>query len=261
MNRTLYIGASGMAAQQLNLDTIAHDLANVNTVGYKRGRAEFAELFAVERHAPGAATAEGSSPVGVALGQGARAAAVRRDFGQGPLQETGAPLDLALEGEGFFGVQLPDGETAYTRTSTFQTDSEGRIVDAEGHPLEGDFTVPPDAETLSVAPDGTISAKVAGETDARVLGQVQVTRFVNPHGLQAVGGGLYRPTEASGEALAGNPGEDGRARVRQGFVEGSNVSVVEEMVGMITAQRAYELNARAVAAADSMLSTLNEILR
>ncbi|MEM7247696.1 MAG: flagellar basal-body rod protein FlgG [Acidobacteriota bacterium] len=259
MNRTLWVGASGMIAQQLNLDTIAHDLANVNTVGFKRGRAEFSELFASYQQAPGAPSADGNSPIGLYVGHGARPAAVRRDFSQGSLQHSGQPFDFAIEGEGFFAMELAGGRLGYTRNSSFQTDGQGRIVDNQGRLLEGDFNVPDDAEVVEVSSDGTISVTVDGVS--QVVGQLLLSRFVNPQGLESLGGGLYGQTDASGDAVTATPGQEGLGRIRHGFVEQSNVSVVEEMVNMITAQRAYEMNARAVSVADEMLETLNQVLQ
>ena len=251
-----------MEAQQINIDTIANNIANVNTTGYKQARAEFQDLLYQNiRPAGTAASTSTEYPVGLQLGLGTRPVATTRIYRQGDFRQTGNPLDLVIEGKGFFQVRMPSGETAYTRDGSFHVDKEGKIVTADGDPLEPNITIPADAQEIVIASDGTVSVTQAGQTTAQQLGTIQLSNFQNPSGLNAIGRNLMMATTASGEPIVGNPGEQGMGRINQGFLEQSNVNVVEEMVNMIIAQRAYEVNSRAVRVADDMLSQINNLVR
>ncbi|HXG51813.1 MAG TPA: flagellar basal-body rod protein FlgG [candidate division Zixibacteria bacterium] len=260
--RALWTAATGMHAQQLTLDVIANNLANVQTAGFKRSRVDFQDLVYETLQAPGAAAAQGQEiPSGFQVGHGSRAVATQRLFIKGDLQQTGNSLDLAIEGEGFFQVQLPGGETAYTRAGAFKKNSEGRLVTAEGFTLQPPITIPADAISVTVGVDGTVSVTQAGQTQPQQVGTIELVRFVNPAGLSSQGRNLFLPTQASGDAVPGTPGQDGLGTLLQGFIESSNVNVVEEMVGLITSQRAYEINSRAIRTADEMMQTANNLIR
>jgi flagellar basal-body rod protein FlgG len=262
MIRALYTAASGMNAQQSNIDNVAHNLANVNTVGFKKSRVEFEDLVYQEMRAAGAAaSATTEAPVGLEIGLGTRAVATARNFSAGNLRATGAPLDLAIEGAGFFKVSLPNGTTGYSRAGSFHLDGQGLVVTAEGYAVEPQITVPPTATSVTVSKDGIVSATIAGQTASQQLGTLEIATFANPAGLRPMGGNLFTPTTASGDAESGAPGTDSRGTLTQGFVEDSNVSVVEEMVNMIIGQRAYEANSRVVKAADEMLGQVNSLVR
>jgi flagellar basal-body rod protein FlgG len=262
MIRALYTAASGMNAQQTNIDNVAHNLANVNTTGFKKSRIEFEDLVYLELRVAGAsASATTEAPVGLDVGLGTRAVATARNFSAGNLRSTGSPLDLAIEGEGFLQVTLPDGTTGYTRAGTLHMDAQGLVVTSEGYPIEPQITIPSNATSVSISKDGMVSATVAGQTDSQQLGTLELASFANVAGLRPIGGNLFTPTTASGEAETGAPGTDGRGTFAQGFVEDSNVSVVEEMVNMIIGQRAYEANSRVVKAADEMLNQVNNLVR
>jgi len=260
MIRGLWTAATGMTAQQLNLDVIAHNLANVNTTGFKKSRAEFQDLLYQTHRFPGTETAGGQQiPVGIQVGMGTRPIAVEKLFTQGDYVQTQSQLDLAIEGEGFFAI-LRNGEELYTRTGAFKLDSNGTIVDAEGNPLQPEFVVPADAVEVAIDSGGNITAlDQAGNELA--TGRITLVRFVNPGGLFALGKNLYRPTAASGDPVEGNPGEEGYGTIAQGFQEMSNVDVVTEMVQMIVAQRAYEINSKAIQTADEMLNIANNVKR
>jgi flagellar basal-body rod protein FlgG len=262
MIRALYPAASGMNAQQTNIDNVAHNLANVNTTGFKKSRVEFEDLVYQEMRAAGsAASATTEAPVGLEVGLGTRAVATSRNFSSGNLRATGAPMDLAIEGNGFFQVTLPDGTSGFTRAGSFHLDGQGLMVTAEGYALEPQISVPANALSVSISKDGIVSATVAGQSEAQQLGTIELANFANPAGLRPVGGNIFTPTTASGEAESGAPGIDARGTLAQGFVEDSNVSVVEEMVNMIIGQRAYEANSRVVRAADEMLAQINNLVR
>ena len=262
MIRALYTAASGMNAQQSNIDNVAHNLANVNTTGFKKSRIEFEDLVYQEMRVAGsAASATTEAPVGLEIGLGTRAVASARNFAAGNLRATGAPLDVAIEGEGFFKVSLPNGTTGYTRAGTFHLDAQGLVVTAEGYAIEPQLTVPSNATSISISKDGMVSATVAGQSAAQALGTLEIAPFSNPAGLRPLGGNLFTPTTASGEPESGAPGTDARGTLTQGFVEDSNVSVVEEMVNMIIGQRAYEANSRVIKAADEMLGQVNTLVR
>jgi flagellar basal-body rod protein FlgG len=262
MIRALYTAASGMNAQQANIDNIAHNLANVNTNGFKRSRVEFQDLVYDQTRIPGAPTsAVGESPIGLETGLGVRPVATARDFARGNLRATSGPLDMAIEGDGFFQVQLPSGEIGFTRSGSLHVSGEGVVVTSDGYPLEPTVTIPPNATATTVSKDGIVSVLVSGESAPQQIGAVETATFNNPAGLRAIGGNVYTATTASGEPTVGTPGTDSRGTIVQGFLEDSNVSVVEEMVNMILGQRAYEANSRVVKAADEMLAQVNTIVR
>lgn len=262
MIRSMWSAASGMQAQSLNIDVIANNLANVNTTGFKRSRAEFQDLlYETMRPAGSASSEETEVPTGIQLGHGVRPVAVSKIFSGGELQLTKNELDLAIEGDGFFQIIQPSGTTAYTRAGAFKLDREGRIVNPDGFLLEPEITVPTDAVSLAVGMDGTVSVLQAGESAPREIGTIQLVRFANPAGLHSSGKNLYLETEASGSPISGRAGTDGLGTIAQGFLEMSNVSVVDEMVNMITAQRAYETNSKVVQTSDDMLQIANNLKR
>jgi flagellar basal-body rod protein FlgG len=262
MIRALYTAASGMNAQQANIDNVAHNLANVNTAGFKKSRVEFEDLVYQQIKAPGTPTSqEAEAPIGLEVGLGTRAVATARNFSAGNLRSTGSPLDMAIEGQGFFQVTLPGGETGYTRAGALHLSGQGQLVTADGLLLEPQITIPPNAMTVSVSKDGIVSATVAGQTDPQQLGTIELASFQNAAGLQARGGNVFVATIASGDPATGIPGSEGLGTIAQGFLEDSNVSVVEEMVNMILGQRAYEANSRVIRAADEMLQQVNNLHR
>jgi flagellar basal-body rod protein FlgG len=251
-----------MVAQQFNLDVIANNIANVNTTSFKQQRAEFQDLVYQTFKASGAAGSAGQSNPGAAqVGLGSRYAGSASNFTQGPTQATNNPTDVAISGEGFFQVQLPDGTIGYTRDGSFKRDANGLLVTSEGHILQPEITVPTGATALSIGPDGTVTAILPGQQDPQNLGQVQLATFANPAGLTRIGFNIYQAGGASGDPQLGNPGENGAGVLQAGFLEGSNVQVVEEMVRMILAQRAYEINSKAIQTADDMLAVLNNLKR
>ncbi|MEO8698618.1 MAG: flagellar basal-body rod protein FlgG [Kofleriaceae bacterium] len=254
MFRSLATAASGMEAQQTKLDVTANNIANVSTNGFKKGRAEFADLMYQELRPGGAPTGAGTSaPTATEIGMGTRLVSTARSQGQGELHQTGNPLDVAIEGQGYLPVTLPNGETAYTRNGALHMTAEGKLVNADGFAVGGEITIPPDAQSVTIGADGTISAKVPGDTQNVELGQIQLAMFANPAGLAAQGGTLFRETTASGTAVLGAPADGGAGTLRQGMLEVSNVNVVEEMIDLISGQRAYEINSRVIKAADEML--------
>lgn len=255
MIRALSTAATGMEAQQTRLDVTANNIANTSTHGFKKSRAEFADLMYQTQRAPGAATGAGTqAPTGLQVGLGVRTAATHRMHAQGALRQTGNPLDVAIEGRGFYAVNLPSGEVAYTRDGAFKLDAEGQIVTAEGYTLAGDISIPPDAQTITIGADGTVSVTIPGESAAVEAGQIELTAFANESGLESMGRNLYRETTASGAPVTGAPGENGTGTLAQGTIEMSNVNVVEEMIDLISGQRAYEVNSRVIKAADEMLA-------
>ncbi|HEY0482227.1 MAG TPA: flagellar basal-body rod protein FlgG [Kofleriaceae bacterium] len=254
MFRSLATAASGMEAQQTKLDVTANNIANVSTNGFKKGRAEFADLIYQTLRPAGAPTGNGvNAPTGTEIGLGTRLVATSRELGQGELHQTGNPLDVAIEGHGYLPINLPSGETVYTRNGALQVNAEGRLVTSDGYSVGGDITIPPEAQAISIAANGTISVTVPGETQPVEVGKLQVAMFANPAGLAAQGGTLFHETSASGTAVLGAPGEGGSGSLRQGMLEVSNVNVVEEMIDLISGQRAYEINSRVIKAADEML--------
>ncbi|MEZ5351238.1 MAG: flagellar basal-body rod protein FlgG [Bryobacteraceae bacterium] len=263
MIRALFSAASGMSAQQMNVDNIAHNLANANTVGFKQRRAQFQDLLYQNLVQPGAAAgAQTVVPTGLQLGLGTRPSSNEIIFTQGNFQTTGNPLDLVIQGRGFFQVRRPTGELAYTRAGNFHLDRDGNLVTADGDALEPQITLPPESQSISIAQDGTVSFLQPGQTAAQLAGQIQLANFANPAGLNSLGRNLYSPTDASGEPTVGNPGgQEGLGTLQQGYVEASNVSVVEEFIGLILSQRAYEANSKVVKAADEMYQQVNQLTR
>jgi flagellar basal-body rod protein FlgG len=262
MIRALYTAASGMDAQQSNIDNIAHNLSNVNTTGFKKSRVEFQDLVYQQMKQAGSATSTSSeAPIGLEVGLGTRSVATARDFGAGNLKSTGGPLDLAIEGRGFFQVSTPDGTTAYTRCGALHLNSQGQLVTSDGFAIEPALTIPPNATSITISKAGIVSVSLPGQSAAQEIGTLELASFPNPAGLSALGGTLFAPSTASGEATTGVPGTDGLGMVEQGFLEESNVSVVEEMVNMILGQRAYEANSKIVKAADEMLQQANNMAR
>ena len=262
MLRALRTAALGMIAQQTGVDNIANNLANANTTAYKRSAIVFQDLLYQTTQAAGQGEAGGSAPpASLQLGHGAAAVATVRNFVQGSLAETGNALDIALMGEGFLQVRQPDGTIAYTRDGMLTLSAEGTLITQTGLAVEPDINVPPTATQIEVSLDGIVSARIPGETEAVELGQLELARFSNPAGLRALGSNLFQTTEASGEPTIGAPGQDGMAVIRQGFLESSNVDVVQEMVNLITAQRAYEINSKAVTTGEDMLQIANNLKR
>jgi flagellar basal-body rod protein FlgG len=262
MIRSLWTSATGMQAQALNLDVISNNLANVNTSGFKKSRAEFQDLLYETIKPAGTPSSQDTQvPTGIQLGHGTRPSTVLKIFSQGNMENTQNELDLAIEGDGFFQIVLPNGETAYTRDGAFKLDSDGRIVNSDGFAMEPEISIPSDALSISVGLDGTVSVLQAGESTPSEIGTIELARFVNPAGLISMGKNLFIISEASGDEMTGTAGEDGLGTLAQGFLEMSNVSVVDEMVNMITAQRAYESNSKAIQAADDMLQLANNVKR
>ncbi len=259
MSQALFTAATGMHTQQRNLDNIANNIANASTVGFKRSRLEFQDILYQNLRAPGGASnASTPLPVGLQIGLGARAISSERIFLQGDFRQTENPLDMVIEGNGFFQVRMANGELAYTRAGSFHLNAQGQVVTASGEQLEPAITIPNNTTSITIGGDGTVSVTQAGQANAQIVGQIQLASFANPAGLNAIGRNLFQETSASGQAVVGSPDADGLGRINQGFIEGSNVSVVEELVGMITAQRAYETNSKVITAADRMLSTINQ---
>jgi len=262
MIRALYSAASGLEAQQLNIDVIANNLANVNTAGFKLSRAEFQDLLYQNVRASGSSSSASTElPTGLQVGLGSRPVATNRLFTQGDFRQTGNSLDFVIEGNGFFQVRLPTGETAYTRAGTFTKNKDGNIVDPDGNLLDPQITIPADALSITVGSDGIVSVTQPGQAQAQQIGNIQLATFPNPAGLKSIGKNLFLPTGSSGDAITGAPGENGIGTIVQGFLEQSNVSVVEEMVNMIAGQRAYEINSKVVKTADEMLQTMNNVVR
>jgi flagellar basal-body rod protein FlgG len=260
MLRSLWIAKTGMEGQQTKLDAISNNLANVGTNGFKRAGVLFEDLMYQNLRPAGAASSEQSQlPTGLQVGLGVRAAATTRNFAQGSLQQTGNNLDVAVKGQGFFQIQLPDGTTGYTRDGSFQVDANGALVTNAGYAVQPGITIPANVLAVTIAADGTVNAAVAGQTAPQALGQLQLATFINPAGLDPRGGNLYGETAASGTPGSGAPGTAGFGTLQQGFVEGSNVNVVEELVAMIATQRAYELNSKAIQTSDQMLQKLGQM--
>ncbi|MDF1482790.1 flagellar basal-body rod protein FlgG [Extensimonas sp. H3M7-6] len=260
MMNSLWIAKTGMSAQQTELDVISHNLANVSTTGYKRNSAQFSDLIYQNLRQVGAnADEQNQLPTGLHLGLGVRTVATSRNFTQGTLQQTQNSLDVAINGNGFFQVTMPDGTQAYTRAGSFQLDGAGRLVTPSGLPVANGITVPPGATSVNIANDGTVSAVLAGSTAPSTIGTLAMVNFVNPAGLEPVGDNLYKESVASGTPQGGTPGTNGLGTIKQGFLENSNVNVVEELVNMIQTQRAYEMNSKAIQTADQMLAKLGQL--
>jgi len=261
MIRALWTSASGMAAQQTNLDVVSHNIANVNTVGYKESRANFEDLIYQNIKDPGVVSADGNRvPSGIQIGLGVRVSDVSKSFHQGPLKNTERNLDVAIEGDGFFKIELPGGGEAYTRAGNFQIDDEGYLVTSEGYRLQPNIQInsPETLVSISISPNGKVNAvrNEGGNQTVEELGDVKLYRFINPSGLKALGQNLFAQTDASGEAVEGDPNTDGFGKLLQGFLESSNVNIVEEMINLIVAQRAYEMNSKGVTTSDEMLRTV-----
>ncbi len=261
MMRSLSIAKTGLEAQQTQLDAITHNLANVGTNGYKRAGVVFEDLMYQNLRASGTASSEQSQlPIGLQVGLGVRAAGVTRNFSQGNLQQTGSNTDIAIKGNGFFQVQMPDGSTAYTRDGGFQVDANGQIVTSNGHVVQPGITIPANALTVTIANDGTVQVTTPGATATpQTVGQIQLASFINPAGREPRGQNLFSETAASGTPVASAPGTNGSGTLQQGYVETSNVNVVQELVSMIQTQRAYELNSKAISTSDQMLQRLSQM--
>lgn len=262
MIRALYTATTGMIGMQTQVDTTSNNIANVNTIGYKKQRAEFSDLFYQTMQYAGTSTSETTiSPTGIEMGLGVRNVAIAKHFSQGNPKETENNLDIAITGRGFFQIELPDGTIAYTRDGSFKLDNEGNIVNSEGYPLVPNITIPEDSTHINIGTDGIVSVVQANSTQINTLGQIETTVFINPAGLHSLGDNLYLNTNASGEPINGIPGTEGFGLLRQGFIEMSNVKLVEEMTDLITGQRAYEANSKTIQTADSMLQTVNTLKR
>ncbi|MFN7085446.1 MAG: flagellar basal-body rod protein FlgG [Burkholderiales bacterium] len=260
MIRSLWISRTGLEAQQLQMDVIANNLANVSTNGFKRARAVFEDLLYQTLRQPGAQSSQQTQlPSGLMVGTGARPVATERLFTQGNLMQTGNNRDVAIQGNGFFQVALPDGTTAYTRDGSFQTDSQGQLVTASGFPIQPAITIPPNAQSITIGKDGTVTVLVPGNPLPVQVGTIQLAGFINPAGLQSYGENLYLQSASSGTPTPNAPGTNGLGTLNQGYVETSNVNVVEELVSMIQTQRAYEINSKAIQTSDQMLQKLAQL--
>ena len=260
--RALYTATTGMLGQQLQIDVTSNNISNVNTFGYRKERAEFADLFHQVLQYAGSSTSETTlSPTGIEVGLGVRPTSVQKIFSQGNFKETENNLDIAITGNGFFQIELQDGTIAYTRDGSFKLDDEGNVVNSQGYLLVPNITIPDDATQVNIGTDGTVSVVQGNETEVNELGQIETVNFINPAGLHALGDNLYLNTNASGDPIVGTPGLNGFGQLRQGFVETSNVKLVEEMTDLIVGQRAYEANSKSIQTADSMLQIVNQLKR
>ncbi len=261
MHPALWISKTGLDAQQTDISVISHNLANVNTVGFKRGRAVFQDLMYQTIQQPGAQSSQNTQlPSGVMLGTGVRTAATQKIFTSTSTLQTENSLDLAINGRGFFQVLKPDGSTGYSRDGQFQLNSSGEVVNSMGYVLQPPVSIPQGTKTVTIGSDGTVSAMVPGATSATVLATLTISDFINPAGLQPIGDNLYNETAASGSPISGTPGQNGLGSIMQGSLEASNVNVVEELVNMIETQRAYEMNSKAIKTVDSMLQFVSQTL-
>ncbi len=262
MIRSLWTAATGMQAQTLNIDVIANNLANVSTNGFKKSRADFQDMiYQTLQEAGAASTADTEAAVGIQIGHGTGPSGVSKNFTQGELENTKGQLDMAIEGIGFFQVLSQGGQTSYTRNGAFNADSEGRLVTAEGFPMEPEIAIPADAISVTIGLDGTVSVLQTGQTEPTEVGTITLVRFPNPAGLKSMGRNLFQETRASGAPTIGTAGENGMGVIAHGYLEGSNVNVVDEMVKMIAAQRAYETNSKTIRTADEMLQMANQLKR
>jgi flagellar basal-body rod protein FlgG len=262
MIRALWTAGTGMTVQQTNLDVIANNIANVNTTGFKRSRADFQDLMYQTLRLAGAKSEGGNQvPTGIQIGHGAMLAAVQKVFIQGDYQQTDNELDLAIQGNGFFQILMPTGEKSYTRAGSLKRDADGKMVTSDGYALDPAITIPNNATSVAIKPDGTVWVTVPNQTAPQQLGQVELVTFPNLTGLKSNGKSLYSETDASGAPILGKPGENGLGTLLQGYLEMSNVSVMQEMVGLITGQRAYEANSKVIQAADEMLQMANNVRR
>ena len=262
MIRALKTAATGMHAQQLNVDNIANNLANINTTGFKRSKVEFQDLFYQTARAPGSIARQGAeTPAAMEIGYGAVPVATPRIFSQGELLPTSNPLDIAINGDGFLRVLMADGTYAYTRDGALKLSGDGSLVTTDGELIDPEISVPEGTNQVVIARDGTVAVFVSGETEAQEVGRIELVRFMNAAGLKAVGRNLLVATPAAGDPVPGTPGMEGNGEIHQGYLETSNVEIVEEMVSMIVAQRAYEINSKAIKTADEMLAVVNSISR
>jgi len=260
MLKAMRTAATGMSAQQLNVDNIANNLANVNTTGFKRSKVEFQDVLYENLRKAGTATAIGTSvPTSLDVGYGTKAVATVREFSTGDFMHTDNPLDLSIAGNGFFQIQMPDGTVSYTRDGAFKISAEGQVVTSDGFYVTPEITIPEDATSVSVSIDGEMSVLVAGSDEPQVIGQLELAKFINPAGLSAVGHNLFVQTGASGDPILGTPGLEGFGNIDQGYLEMSNVKVVDEMVNMIVAQRAYEMNSKVIKTSEDMAQIVNNL--
>jgi len=260
MMRSLWISKTGMEAQQMQLDAISNNLANVSTNGFKSQRQVFEDLMYQNLRQAGAASSDQTVlPTGLQVGLGTRAVATSRNFSQGNLQQSSNPFDMAVQGKGFFQVQMPDGTTGYTRDGSFQVSAQGQLVTSNGYTVQPGITIPATAQSVTIGSDGTVSVVLPGQALAQTVGQLQIAGFINPSGLEPKGQNIYGETAASGTPTPGTPGTNGLGSLQQGFVETSNVNVVEELVQMIQTQRSYELNSKAIQTSDQMLEKLSQL--
>lgn len=259
--RSLSIGATGMLAQQLNVEVISNNIANMNTTGYKKRRAEFADLLYQDQRRVGSASSDAGTivPAGVQIGVGVKPTAIYRIVEQGPLQITDSPLDLAISGKGYLEVELPSGDIGYTRAGALQRSPEGTIVTTDGYVVMPGITIPEDAVSITINATGEVFIKLDGQVQEQNVGQLELANFVNEGGLQAIGDNYFLETQASGPAIVATPGSPGFGTVQQGFLESSNVNVVAEITNLITAQRAYEMNSKVIQTSDDMLGTLTQL--
>jgi flagellar basal-body rod protein FlgG len=260
--RALYIAATGMQAQETNVGVISNNIANMRTTAYKRQRVDFQDLLYQNLRRAGQTTSDAgtTAPVGVEIGSGVKTAGTPRIFSQGPLQMTEKNYDVAIKGEGFFRVEMPDGEIAYTRDGSLELNQDGTLVTVDGYEIEGGITIPADATSVSINGEGTVEAMLPGQTAPQQLGQIQLSRFINTSGLESKGENLYRETEASGPAVTNNPASEGMGSLVQFHLEAANVNSVTEVSDLISAQRAYEMNAKVITAADEMLQATSQML-
>lgn len=262
MVRSLFTAATGMIAQQTQVDVTSHNIANVNTMGYKKNRAEFADLmYQVMSYAGTPTSTTTTHPTGIEVGLGVRPQAITKIHSQGYFKETGNNLDIVIAGNGFFQVQMPDGTIAYTRNGAWKLDADGNVVNDDGLQLIPNITIPADATQISIGIDGTVSVLQPGNQEMQQVGQIELVNFINPAGLHSSGDNLFLETGASGAPIIGIAGQDGLGQIKQGFVEMSNVQLVEEMTDLITGQRAYEANSKCITTSDSMLQTVNDLKR
>jgi len=262
MMRAMWSAAAGMAVQQSNMDTISNNLANVNTTGFKKARAEFQDLLYQTVNLAGTSSSNSTTlPAGIQLGHGAKLQSVVHQYSTGNFRTTGGRFDMAIEGDGFFRVTMPDGTQAYTRDGSFAVDQNGALVTASGYTMDPQITIPQDSTSVTVAQDGTVTVTQPGQTTPQQVGQITLVKFINPAGLNQLGRNLVQPTLASGDAIEGTPGLDGLGTIQQGFLEMSNVDVAEEMVNMIVGQRAYEANSKTIQTVDQMLQLVANLKR
>ena len=260
MITALFSAATGMEAQETNVNVIANNLANVNTTGFKRSRANFQDLMYHNARAVGATAGDGTEvPTGIQIGLGTRTASVEKVYTLGDFEKTGNDFDMAIEGDGFFQIALPNGDTGYTRDGGFKKDSRGRLVTADGNPMAPEIVIPENATKIAIGKNGAVTAFLDNEPQGVNVGMIELARFGNPSGLQSMGGNLHQESGSSGNPILGNPGDNGFGGIAQGFLESSNVSIMQEMINLIAGQRAYEVNSKAIRAADEMLQQVNQL--